>query len=84
MDVAIKFNLIISLNLNCYYLQVCQIKVSLEDTLARVRHNLKELEDKRDRHIATLRNELYDKNKEHLHIWRRDKRSSVEYAEVSV
>ncbi|XP_072930209.1 uncharacterized protein [Epargyreus clarus] len=61
---------------------VDRIRVSLEEIVLRIRNNLKALQEKCTSSVNSLLNQLYDKNKEHLTIFRQETRSSLEIAEV--
>ncbi|CAF4797376.1 unnamed protein product [Pieris macdunnoughi] len=59
-----------------------RIRVSLEEINKRVSSNLCNIQDECNASLTSLLYQLYDKNKEHMTIFRQDIRSSVEIAEV--
>ncbi|CAG4930638.1 unnamed protein product [Parnassius apollo] len=67
--------LLLTTNLN-------NIRVSLEEIVNRTRNNLQKLQKKYDEKLIYLRNQLYNKNKEHLVVTRQARRNSDEIAEL--
>ncbi|CAK1553328.1 unnamed protein product [Leptosia nina] len=59
-----------------------RIRVSLEEIYNRVRSNLSNIQEECNASLTSLLHQLYDKNKEHMTIFRQDIRSSLEIAEV--
>ncbi|CAH2046064.1 unnamed protein product, partial [Iphiclides podalirius] len=62
--------------------KIHEINVSLKEIVNRTRNNLRDLQERRDEELGELLNQLYNKNKEHLTVFRRSGRTSLEMAEV--
>lgn len=63
--------------------QLYETAVSLEETVDRLNTNKRKYNEQCAHNLARLINDLYDKNKENLNIYRRDRSRSVDSAEVS-
>ncbi|XP_045776838.1 uncharacterized protein LOC123875195 [Maniola jurtina] len=61
---------------------VDRIRVSIEEIFLRLRNNVRSIQEQSDSYVTDLLTRLYEKNKEHLQIYRQDNRASVELAEV--
>ncbi|CAG4984160.1 unnamed protein product [Colias eurytheme] len=67
--------LMLAMNIN-------KIRVSLEEIHKRMQSNLYSIQEECNASLSSLLHQLYDKNKEHLTIFRQDIRSSFDIAEV--
>ncbi|XP_023936325.1 uncharacterized protein LOC112044651 isoform X2 [Bicyclus anynana] len=63
-------------------LAVDKIRISIEEIFKRLGSNLRSVREQTDSSVSDLLMQLYEKNKEHLNLSRRDIRKSVEIAEV--
>ncbi|XP_038206857.1 uncharacterized protein LOC119828689 [Zerene cesonia] len=69
--------LLLAMNIN-------KIRVSLEEIHKRMQSNLFSIQEECNASLSSLLHQLYDKNKEHLTIFRQDIRSSFDIAEVII
>lgn len=60
-----------------------EIAVSVEETVDRMNTNMRKYNEQCNEKMNTLIHNLYEKNKEHLQIYRRHKKRSVDTAEVT-
>ncbi|XP_034833858.1 uncharacterized protein [Maniola hyperantus] len=66
----------------CMSSVVDRIRISMEEIFNRLRNNVRSIQEESDLYITDLITRLYEKNKEHIQLYRQDNHGSVELAEV--